>query len=84
MINLLLAICFVWPGAYHTAGFHPKSTYADFLQDEIFDNWLSTSGAGDYNGDGICNMKDYAIVTSDYSYYKAWCTVKFGVIWGTL
>ena len=70
------------PSSYFSAAFHNDSTYNDMLQDEIFDNWLSTTGAGDYNNDGICNLEDYVEINSDYNYYKAWTTIKFNVIWG--
>ena len=78
---LILLLCF--PESYFVAGFHPNSTYEDFIRDEIFENWMKTDGAGDYNQDGVCNLEDFAIITSDYSFYKSWCTLKFGVIWGT-
>jgi len=82
--EILLTICLCFPGTTFFVGRAPNSSYQDFLKDEIYSNWLSTGGGGDYNGDGICNLEDYAIVTSDYDYYKAWITVNFGVTWGTL
>lgn len=79
MTEILLTVCMCVPGIQF---FVAKAPGVDaMVKDVIVSNWLSTSGAGDYNGDGICNMEDYAIVTSDYDYYKAWLTLNFGHIW---
>jgi len=55
MSEILLTICMCVPGIQFFVAKAPNSSYLDFLKDEIVSNWLSTSGAGDYNNDGICN-----------------------------
>ena len=55
MSEILLTICMCVPGIQFFVARAPNSSYLDFLKDEIVSNWLSTSGAGDYNNDGICN-----------------------------
>lgn len=47
-------------------------TKEDMIREVIFENWLSKSGAGDFNNDGICNIEDYCMVITDDNYYKAW------------
>ena len=43
------------------------------IREVIAKNWLSTSGAGDFNGDGVCNLEDYDVITSDLlNYWRAW------------
>ena len=37
----------------------------------IFNNWLSSSGNGDFNHDGICDFKDYAILANWWKKYNA-------------
>ncbi len=41
---------------------HPSWTRAKDLDYYIFQNWLKRDGIGDFNGDGITNMKDYVIL----------------------
>jgi len=78
MTEILLTLCLLCPDITF---FVAKAPGVDaMVKDVIVANWLSTSGAGDFNGDGVCNIQDYAAVTSDYDIYRAWLTVKFGII----
>jgi hypothetical protein len=41
----------------------------------VLTNWLNTSSLADYNGDGVCNGQDYAIVLSENEHSKI-------ILWG--
>jgi len=70
MTELFLTICMLCPNIQFVILKQP--TISRMVRDEIAANWLSTTGAGDFNGDGICNLEDYSIITSDDYYYQAW------------
>ena len=79
-----MTLCLLCPDITFFVARIPNSTPDDFLKDVIYENWLKTDGAGDFTGDSVCNMEDWVLVSTDPVYYRAWLTVEFGVVWGTL